>query len=268
MSAGKSAALFFFPHQDDEYGVFQQIADDLQSGHRVCCVYITDGGMVISERRNAESLAVLKRLGAQRQDVFFAGTELGIPDGGLPEHLETAAGWIRGWLTGFERVAAIYAPAWEGGHPDHDALHALVAHIARERGMLEIVRQYSLYNSYQLPGPLFRVFLPLPENGQATRTRIPWKNRFRFLRLCLCYPSQAKTWLGLFPCVMFHYLTKGSQLLQPVSAGRIGQRPHEGRLYYEKRSFFTWEKMSACLANWQSAQGIGVDAPGGGKIGK
>ena len=250
----KSAALFLFAHQDDEFGVFQKILDERQKGHRVCCAYLTDGVFSggSSRRRNQESLSVLMQLGVQEQNVYFMGNLLSIPDAGLPEHLESAANWIREWLTGFPQVSSIYIPAWEGGHHDHDALHAITVTITSEMCLSERVRQFSLYNGYGCVGPLFRVCVPLPSNGAIKKINIPWLNRFKFLRYCLSYPSQAKTWIGLFPFVVFHYLFNGKQLLQPVSFERIHHRPHEGKLYYERRGFSTWEEMAARLSKWHS----------------
>ena len=246
-------ALFLFAHQDDEFGIFQKIIDEQEKGHRVCCAYLTDGVIngCSSQRRNLESLFVLQQLGVQKQDIFFAGHELAIEDARLHEHLESAANWISEWLAGFSQVASICVPAWEGGHHDHDALHAITVRIAEERGILGCVRQFSLYNGYGCIGPLFRVCVPLPFNGAIEKTSIPWGNRLKFLRYCLSYSSQAKTWIGLFPFVAFHYLVVGKQLLQPVSVDRIQHRPHNGELYYEWRGFSTWEKMSALLSNWR-----------------
>jgi hypothetical protein len=114
------------------------------------------------------------------------------------------------------------------------------------------MRQFSLYNGYGCPSVLFKVLAPLLMNAAVEETRIPWKNRLRFLRYCLCYPSQAITWLGLFPFAAFHYLVNGRQELQHVSLERISYRPHEDALYYEKRGVFTWEKMVACLDEWRN----------------
>jgi len=249
-------ALFLFAHQDDETGIFQKIVDELQQGHRVCCAYLTDGVVNggSSYRRNQESLSVLIQLGVQKQDIFFAGGDLAIPDGGLPEHLESAANWIREWFSGFSQVASIYVLAWEGGHPDHDALHAITVTFAAEMGLLACVRQFSLYNGYGCVAPFFRMFVPLSLNGNVEQITISWRNRLKFLRYCLSYPSQAKTWIGLFPFVVFHYLFNGKQLLQPVSVERIQQRPHEGQLYYEMRAFSTWEKMAKLVAAWRSTR--------------
>ena len=255
MTHTESVALFLFAHQDDEFGVFQKILDERQKGRRVCCAYLTDGGTsnASPQRRNVESLYVLQQLGVHTQDVRFAGQALGISDAKLHENLESAANWICGWINGFSQVTSICVPAWEGGHHDHDALHAITVSIAVERDILECVRQFSLYNGFGCSGPFFRVLSPLPMNGVVEEVMIPWKHRLRFFHYCLCYPSQAKTWLGIFPFVVFHYLFRGKQALQPISAERIRHRPHDGALYYETRGFFTWQKMVASIDLWQPA---------------
>jgi len=247
-------SLFLFAHQDDEFGVFQKIVEDHKKGYRVCCAYITDGAFngCSSKRRNQESLAVLSRLGVSEQDVVFVGDLLSIPDAALSENLEKAAVWISEWIFRFSHVKSICTPAWEGGHHDHDALHAITVCVTNKLGLLSYVRQFSLYNNYGCFGPFFNVLKPLLMNGESEEIRIPWGNRFLFLRNCLGYPSQAITWLGIFPFVLFSYLTTGVQVLQLVSLERIRFRPHEGELYYERRGFYTWKKMVDNLTHWQS----------------
>jgi LmbE family N-acetylglucosaminyl deacetylase len=249
-------ALFLFAHQDDEFGVFQRIADCRRQGLRVACAYLTDGqtASASAARRNAESLAVLARFGVAPADVSFAGAALGIGDARLPHHLATAERWLDGWLDGFAQIDSLHVPAWEGGHHDHDALHALAVTVAARRGLLARTCQYALYQAKGLPGPLFRVLAPLAENGAARHTPIAWRDRLRFVRCCLSYPSQRATWIGLLPFVLLHYATRGVQSLQPVSPARLAQRPHAGPLYYEKRKFFSWDQMTQALAAWRAAQ--------------
>lgn len=248
-------ALFLFAHQDDEFGVYQRILACRQRGLRVACAYLTDGqtASATAEQRNRESLGVLARLGVAPEDVFFAGAELGIGDARLPRHLTKAAAWIARWLDRYPLVDALYAPAWEGGHHDHDALHALAVTLAAERGLLGRTWQFSLYQAKGLPGPLFRVLAPISDNGPAVAIGIPWRARLTHLRACLSYPSQRTTWIGLFPFVLLHYLLRGVEQLQPVAPARLEQRPHAGALYYEKRRFFTWPQMQAALQDWRAA---------------
>lgn len=254
MSSKQPAALFILAHQDDEFGIFQKIIDEQRYGRRVFCAYLTDGAIEgkSSMHRNRESLAVLTKIGVHKEDIFFAGHTLSIPDGGLPNHLKLASDWIANWLACYHKVMAIYLPAWEGGHHDHDALHAIGVTVAEEAGLIKVVRQFPLYNGYQCGGPLFRVLLPLPMNGNLEVIKLTWANRLRFLRYCLSYHSQMITWLGLFPFVMLHYVFYGTQVLQIVSRERISQRPHIGSLYYERRQFLTWEEMAKQINEYQS----------------
>jgi LmbE family N-acetylglucosaminyl deacetylase len=242
--------LFLFAHQDDEFGIFQKIIVEQSMGRRVLCAYLTDGATPgkLSMRRNLESLAVLTHLGVREEDIFFVGQSLLIPDGGLLDHLELAIEWIGNWVDHFQMVSAIYLPAWEGGHHDHDSLHALGVIVAEKAGLMEIVRQFPLYNGYKCVGPLFRVLLPLAMNGDVEIQKIPWASRLRFLRYCLSYPSQVITWVGLLPFVFLHYFFYGTQVLQKVSLERLRHRPHSGLLYYERRRFCTWEKMTNRLS--------------------
>ena len=248
------AALFLFAHQDDEFGVLQHIAAYRRRGVRVACAYLTDGqtARVTAARRDAESRAVLGRLGVDQADIAFAGAALGIGDARLPLHLAAAEAWIGAWIERHGAIAALHVTAWEGGHHDHDALHALAVRQAEVRGLLGRTWQYSLYQAAGLPGPLFRVLAPLAANGPATELPVPWRDRLRNLRCCLSYPSQMSTWIGLFPPVLWHTLTRGVEALQPVSPARTRERPHTGALYYEKRRFFTWDRMQGALDAWRA----------------
>ncbi len=238
-------SLFLFAHQDDEFGVFQKIVDELASGKKVYCAYLTDGVPIghSSERRNQESILALTKLGVVRENILFMGDILEIPDGKLIDNLKKAKDWLMSWISCAGYVSNIYLPAWEGGHPDHDSLHAIGVIAASESNLLDIVFQYPLYNSYKCIGPFFRVLHPLPRNGEVIYKKMSWVNRFRFLRLILCYPSQKVTWIGLLPFVLIHYLLSGTQSLQKVSLIRIVERPHIGKLYYERRYFYTWSEM-------------------------
>lgn len=252
MPTEPSATLFLFAHQDDEFGVFAAIQAAAQRG-RVLCAYLTDGaaGGVHPAQRNAESLAVLAQLGVPGQDVAFAGEALGIGDGRLLEHLPEAAAWIEHWIASAGPVEAIYVTAWEGGHHDHDALHAIVVHVAARAALLGCVRQFPLYHGFRMPHPLFRVLAPLPMNGTARRMPLAPGERLRELRLCLSYPSQRNSWLGLFPFVLLHHLFRGHAVWQPVALDRIEQPPHPGRLYYERRGFCEWPLLHARLQAWR-----------------
>ena len=247
-----ASAVFLFAHQDDEFGVYALLDQYHRSGVRVRCAYLTDGAAagVSAATRNAESVAVLGQLGVAREDIVFAGELLAIADAALPRHLGRAADWLRGWLG---QPDSLHLPAWEGGHHDHDALHAVAIELAFELDLLERTTQFALYHGARIAPPLFRTLSPLPENGPVSRTRISWAMRWRCLRYCLSYPSQLTTWLGLFPFALWMIVVRGEQSLQAVSVERTLQRPHAGALYYERRKFFTWQQMQACLSAWRQS---------------
>lgn len=254
IDATAPVALLVFAHQDDEFGVFAVIDDCRQRGQRVVCAYLTHGAGGSAARRNAESLRVLARLGVAAADVVFAGDLLGIADATLPRHMAPAGAWLARWMGGFDKVDLICAPAWEGGHHDHDALHFLTARTAHALGLGATLRQYALYNAWRCPPPLFRVLSPLAANGPVQRRPLAWGARLRYLRLCLQYPSQLGTWVGLFPFVLLHYALRGEQTLQPVTLERLAQRPHAGPLYYERRRFYTWQQMRHDMTTWLEGQ--------------
>lgn len=238
-------SIFLFAHQDDEFGVFQKIVDELADGGKVYCAFLTDGVPIgqSPEKRNLESISVLMNLGVRRENILFIGEVLSIPDGRLVDNLKKAKDWLLGWLSKAPNIGHIYLPAWEGGHPDHDSLHAIGVIVAKELNLLDFVWQYPLYNGYQCSGQLFRVLLPLPLNAEIVNKKISLRNRCRFMGLILSYRSQAITWLGLLPFVFLHYVFCGTQSLQRVSPSQILRPPHAGLLYYERRKFCTWNKV-------------------------
>jgi len=237
-------AVFTFAHQDDEYGVFHVIEELVRSGGKAVCLYLTNGAFAGQPmaRRNAESLRALRALGVDAADVHFLGGEHAIPDGELHLHLDTAYRSVLAVVQRYERVDDLFVLAWEGGHQDHDAAHLVGMALAVQLGLLDRTRQFPLYNGSGLPWILFRVLAPLPENGPVIASRIPWRMRLSYALGCVSYPSQLKTWIGLFPFMFLDLVFAGVQRLQPVSIERLALRPHAGRLLYERRGALSWDR--------------------------
>lgn len=238
--------LFVFAHPDDEFACLESIHRSVSGGARVICVYLTNGafGGQSVERRVKESRAVLAKLGVRVQDIHFPGVALGIPDSALPDHLESAFSALNEILTVNGHCDEAYTPAWEGGHQDHDASH-IVTLALKSRGLIRgDIWQFPLYNGAGLAGPLFRVLHPLPHNGALVNQPLAIHNRLRYLRLCLCYPSQWKTWLGLFPFVSLTLLLRGSYTLQRVELHKAIARPHAGALLFERRTGLYWNDLA------------------------
>jgi len=242
----ESTSLFIFAHQDDESGVFCELHRLVSRGDNVIIVYLTSGNSSggPSSIRDCESILVLTKLGIQKKNIYFLGAELGIPDGSLSKHMTSAFQAMMVLLNKTTLPESVYFLAWEGGHQDHDAVHIIGLAIGRQLDILEQCFQFPLYTGFRLTSILFSVFSPIPENGKAQLSYIPWKLRFKFIGYCLSYPSQKKTWLGLFLFFLFHYIFKGTQILQPVSHTRITQKPHSGSLLYERRGVYTYREFA------------------------
>ena len=244
MTFSESSSLFIFAHQDDECGCFFELHRLVARGDKVLVVYLTSGTPDgnTSHLRDSESINILVKLGVPSSNIYFLGSQEGIPDGKLSSHLEGAFQSVLN-LIGYSRLPQrLYFLAWEGGHQDHDAAHLIGLALGKRLGILENCFQFPLYTGHNLPSIFFKLFAPLPDNGAKNLSRISWRQRFEFLSYCLCYPSQKKTWLGLFPFFLFHYLFSGTQIFQPVSLLRIMQQPHTGRLLYERRGFYSYQK--------------------------
>lgn len=236
--------LFLFAHQDDEFGAFALIEQAVAAGRRPLCVYLTNGdfGGQDPRRRNRESSGVLARLGVPAADCIFTGGEAGISDGTLPRQLERAHAALLRLLDTQGPIATLHVVAYEGGHQDHDAACALAVALQRG-GRVQALRQFSLYHGRGLPGPLFRVLAPLPDNGPVTAMRCGLARRLAYIGYCLHYGSQWKTWLGLFPFVALHFLLRGVQTSQALDPARLEAPPHEGAPLYERRGFFRQDEL-------------------------
>lgn len=255
-----SVSLFIFAHPDDEFFCLPFIECECKKGKRVLCAYLTDGayGGQSSDRRMRESLGVLKHCGVEFANVFFPGVQLNIPDGQLHLHAYRAYQQLQ-HITNHLVIANIYVPAWEGGHQDHDACHVIGIALAAATGSPQL-RQFALYNGSSGVLP-FTVMCPLKQNGPASILRIGLSEAFKHLSRVCSYPSQWRTWLGLFPFAALVVLTRRSYALQDISVARIRQRPHEGRLLYERRAKMDFPEVRDALLRL-------IDQASSGPLGK
>jgi N-acetylglucosamine malate deacetylase 1 len=218
-------------HQDDEFGAYGVIERHVRSGHNVRCFYLSDGRWGGGpERRNAESLAVLERLGVPREHVHF----FELTDTILYRQLDMAFDLVRERIEHLQgTVSTIYMPAWEGGNEDHDATHLVGQALARHFGVNQ-AWQVPLYQGKGLPWRFFRIMTPLPENGPVCGCRVALRDRLRYLRYVWLYRSQVLMWMVFFPGFALHQLFVRAQPLQALSPLRCQERPHSGTLLYER----------------------------------
>ena len=240
--------LFLLAHQDDEYFVAPLLAEDPANAR---CVFLTMGDFhgTSCAVRNAESMRALRSLGVPEDRIVFAGEKLGIPDNDLASHLSSVLAWLSGECAGAETV---FAPAYEGGHPDHDAACLLGHAFAAQAGALPVF-EFAAYRAHPVVPHLFKVMKPLPDGSAATAAgpagRFTWKT---FTVFCF-YPSQWRTWLGLLPPLVLNFLAGGRIGIRRAGNRDFGARPHPGKLYYECRGWNTFDRFLAQTGEFRRA---------------
>jgi LmbE family N-acetylglucosaminyl deacetylase len=131
--------LIVAAHQDDEtIGLGGALAGVLRPPERVFVAFLTDGTPVdpayFSKTRNwtpddyrrtrhDEAIAALNIFGIPPTQIFFSS----IADQRLAFELESGFVFLKRVLKE-ARPSVVFVPAYEAGHPDHDAANFLVAH--------------------------------------------------------------------------------------------------------------------------------------------
>jgi len=236
-------SIFLLAHQDDESGCFHLIKNRSLHGDEITIFYLTSGTYDGSDslKRNLESVKVLLKLGVQEKNIIFINRNTYSPDGKLPENLNSVFNKIINILKEKPNIDGLYFMAWEGGHQDHDAAHLIGVALAKKFNIVKSAYQFPLYTGIGLRGKFFRLFKPILGNGKPFFLNIPWSDRIKYLNLSLSYPSQIKTWIGLFPFFFIHYIFFGTQILQPISLFRVRVRPHSGKLFYERKFSYDYK---------------------------
>ena len=242
----QNISVFVFAHQDDELGVYAEIVRLIKNGTKVIVVYLTSGSLDGKPRpdRNCESLNVLRDIGVMQENIYFLGSDIYIPAARMYEYLDTIYPQILNLLNPMGKITSLYFLSWEGGHQDHDATHIIGLALAKQLKILDHAFQFTLYTGYKLPWILFKLFSPLASNGELITYKISWYSRLSFIKYALSYRSQLLPMVGLFPFFLFHHIFRGTQILQPVTINRILEQPHPGKLLYERRSVFTYNKFN------------------------
>ena len=225
--------LYVLAHFDDEYFAWPLIRRGQAAGDQQHFMYVADYHPAeLAERRKRETERLLARMGVPAAHVMHTGRGAGAMDGAVHEKFSAALEAVRTAARGLGCVDRVVVCAWEGGHPDHDACARLALLLARELGDPEVI-QFPLYSGKNLSGRLFRAGRPIDENGPVERISMSRGDWFKFWIGVRHYPSQWRTWLGLWPMMFWTYVRQGFGY-QRLVAARALERPHSGVLLYER----------------------------------
>lgn len=241
------AVVYILAHCDDEYAALPLILEAKAAGLEQVFLYVAENrGTDLPARRLGEVRGFLTELGLSPENALYAAPGSGAYDGQVHLHLAVCLDALRGQLRSIPKVDKVVIAAWEGGHADHDACAALAAILAAEHGAP--VEQFSLYNRRGLKRLPFQACAPIPENGPVRRLRLSPGQWLRWALLVRNYPSQASSWLGLWPSMFAGFLLRGGYGVQALDPARLTQRPHDGDLLYERRFGVPYEAVAGAVA--------------------
>lgn len=233
------AIVHILAHFDDEYFATPLIRRGVEQWFLYLADYATPA---LSARRLAETRAYLADLGVPPERVIHVGAGSRALDGAVHRHLPQLLPLLSMQLARIGAVERFVVTAWEGGHMDHDACAALAVRVAGAAP----IHQITLYNGPRLPGRLFRAGVPLAENGPLTRSRLSLLEWLAFAAGVRRFPSQTRTWLGLWPAMFASYLTRGFAH-QGLDPARVNERPHAGPLLYERMYGVSYAEVAAAI---------------------
>ena len=256
-----STALFVLAHHDDEVFCAGHLLRALGAGRRVRLLRATAGGLAPAARRCLEGERVGRLLRLAPGD----GRDLRLRDQQALLHvlaIVAAAEELLG-IADVTEAPLVYVPAYEGGHPDHDAVNLAVRLLRTRRPDAE-TREFPLYRrgtaglSIQSPRPAAGTsaqpfdILTLDSGALALRRRLVRANASQALPSLL--PLLALAW------------ARGRGRVEPsrpLPVHDYARPPHEGALLYElytRRRFAAFR--AAALAVLAEAATAGATATG------
>lgn len=221
--------LVLIPHPDDEVvGCAAAIARARAQGAEVHGLHLTTGVPAVEvawrpdparnaarvARRRAEALAAAERLGLV--PVAFSDR----PTRTLRLNMADALAEIRGAVDRL-RPGVVWAPAYEGGHQDHDVANALASQLAPAVPVWE----YAEYNN--AGGRTRSQDFPDARGGEAV------------LSLTGAEQAEKRALLDLYESERGNlaHIRSGREAFRPLPAHDYASPPHPGRLFYAR---FHW----------------------------
>jgi len=221
--------VYILAHFDDELGVLPLMMARQKQGCAQKFIYVATYQDDVFEVRKRETETMLCAHGWAKEDVFTLKTK--VMDGSLYEHPLEIYEDLATLLQTLGPIEGLTTTAWEGGHHDHDVCATLTVCLGRALGVE--TQQFSLYNGKNLPWRLFRGAWPLEEGGPRRTIKLGLQDWLRVLSAVRFYPSQWRTWIGLWPAMVAGFLCRGFTY-QDLNLKQLMQRPHSGALLYER----------------------------------
>lgn len=222
--------LVLAPHPDDEVVGFSALIGRRRAvGAAVSVLFLTDGLPAAEvlwpwHRRRRPAMAARRRDEAERV-ARAMGLEttifLDIPSRRLKDELTLAGAAIADAVARLG-IGAVWAPAYEGGHQDHDATSFLASRLKPGLPVFEA----PLYNF--AGGVVRSQAFPSPPGLDAELVALTPEEQAEKRRLLAMYDSERRN---------LDYVEAGREALRPQPDYDYGRPPHPGKTFYQR---FQW----------------------------
>jgi LmbE family N-acetylglucosaminyl deacetylase len=221
--------LILVPHPDDEVvGCAIAAIRARAEGAKLFAFYLTTGVPARAQLWPWARGGHAARVAIRRAEAFAAAELLGIEPTGfqpwparqLKSHLEEASALVEATL-GKYRIDGLWAPAYEGGHQDHDAANLLAAAFKARIPVTEFAEYHNARPAVSSQGFITR-------NGGERLLRLSEEERQLKRRALALYRSERAN-LAHVKCEI--------ESLRPLAPYDYAAPPHPGRLFWAR---FQW----------------------------
>jgi LmbE family N-acetylglucosaminyl deacetylase len=221
--------LLLIPHPDDEVvGCCAAIGRAHARGNRVFGLYLTTGvpsrETLWRWQRGSHARRVARRWAEAEVAAGLLGIEIvgrqPIASRQLKEHLPETRRHIEAAIAE-TRADMLWAPAYEGGHQDHDAANFLAS---RFLGRLPVWE----FSEYNFAGGRAHSQAFCAPTGTETSLALDAEERARKRRALGLYRSERGN---------LRHIAVANECFRPLAAYDYGRPPHAGRLFYQR---FQW----------------------------
>jgi N-acetylglucosamine malate deacetylase 1 len=221
--------LVLAPHPDDEVvGACAAITRARAAGDRIFCLYLTTGVPLRDvlwpwERRRHPGKVIRRtdeaRLAAKLLDIGFIAVAPWATRT-LKDHWASARALIAETVKA-ERIDALWAPAFEGAHQDHDVANALASTFLEHLSVSE-------FAEYNFAGGRVRSQEFVGTNGTETILQLTPDEQQLKRRALALYASEQRN---------LRHIGVEREALRPLPRHDYSRPPHEGRLFWQR---FQW----------------------------
>lgn len=242
-------AVMVLAHNDDEVFINARIRALIRSGGEVQAVWLTAGLLAPSpDTRREESRAAMAYLGVPAEKLSFWD----YPDLRTLGHLEEIVSRLASYLS-TAVPAEIYVPSFEGGHPDHDVANFAVSQAVCRSALAAQVYEFPVTNACRGRVPVLGGFVP--DSVPVLRTPRRPEDRRVWLRLWQLHRSQYRYLRIPLALCLDRSRWREGEPYRPLPRHNYLERPHGGRLGYERLLGFHFGRFRSAVREYLEAHG-------------